>query len=155
MSLKKLRKTNLIKYRNTGVRNTFKYMVEQEESTMRNEPLMPTDEIIIVADTPARKQEDVKVTIEAPVDLLGKDKRSAKKAKKTARKPAKKALKKPKKAKPAKKAQKKPKKAVKKVKRPTKKVAKKTVKRPVKSAPKKPTAKKSGFGKIFQRFKRK
>lgn len=30
MSLKKLRKTNIIKYRNTGKRNTFQYMVQSE-----------------------------------------------------------------------------------------------------------------------------
>ncbi|MBN2367430.1 replication/maintenance protein RepL [Candidatus Woesearchaeota archaeon] len=29
MSLKKLRKTNIIKYKNTGKRNTFKYRVEK------------------------------------------------------------------------------------------------------------------------------
>lgn len=38
MSLKKLRKTNLIKYRNTGVRNTFIYTVEPEGVTVAPPP---------------------------------------------------------------------------------------------------------------------
>ena len=31
MSLKKLRKTNIIKYKNTGKRNTFKYRVDRRK----------------------------------------------------------------------------------------------------------------------------
>lgn len=34
MSLKKLRKTNIIKYINTGVRNTYKYAVEPKKSSV-------------------------------------------------------------------------------------------------------------------------
>ncbi len=34
MSLKKLRKTNIIKYRNTGKRNTFQYMVQSEPAKL-------------------------------------------------------------------------------------------------------------------------
>jgi predicted transcriptional regulator len=42
MSLKKLRKTNIIKYRNTGKRNTFQYMVQSEPAKLaeRTAPLM-------------------------------------------------------------------------------------------------------------------
>jgi hypothetical protein len=35
MSLKKLRKTNIIKYRNTGKRNTFQYMVQSEPAKLQ------------------------------------------------------------------------------------------------------------------------
>ncbi len=37
MSLKKLRKTNLIKYKNTGIRNTYKYMIEPEKNEAQKE----------------------------------------------------------------------------------------------------------------------
>ena len=42
MSLKKLRKTNIIKYRNTGKRNTFQYMVQSEPAKLleRKSPLI-------------------------------------------------------------------------------------------------------------------
>ena len=42
MSLKKLRKTNIIKFRNTGKRNTFQYMVQSEPAKIaeRKTPLL-------------------------------------------------------------------------------------------------------------------
>lgn len=41
MSLKKLRKTNIIKYRNTGKRNTFQYMVQSEPTKLEHKtPMM-------------------------------------------------------------------------------------------------------------------
>jgi hypothetical protein len=42
MSLKKLRKTNIIKFRNTGKRNTFQYMVQSEPAKLaeRKMPIM-------------------------------------------------------------------------------------------------------------------
>jgi hypothetical protein len=44
MSLKKLRKTNLIKYKNTGIRNTFIYTVEPEGVTVQAPPGVPDRE---------------------------------------------------------------------------------------------------------------
>ena len=40
MSLKKLRKTNIIKYRNTGKRNTFQYMVQSEPAKLTERKTM-------------------------------------------------------------------------------------------------------------------
>ena len=42
MSLKKLRKTNIIKFRNTGKRNTFQYMVQSEPAKIaeRKTPML-------------------------------------------------------------------------------------------------------------------
>ena len=46
MSLKKLRKTNIIKYRNTGKRNTFQYMVQSEPAKLaeRKTPMLDSSE---------------------------------------------------------------------------------------------------------------
>jgi len=130
MSLKKLRKTNLIAYENTGVRNTFRYMAETEQTTPTHEPLMPSDEIVVVADLPAVETEEVKVTFDAPPTILKPEKK---------RKPAKKAAKK---AKTKKKA----------AKKPVKKTAKKKAKKPAKKAKtKKKAAKKTAKKKAAKR----
>jgi len=168
MSLKKLRKTNLIQFQNTGVRNTYKYMVEFEEEIPHHEPLMPNDEIEIIG-SPADEQPEVEVVFDQPERILTVAKKATNKktAKKTNKKTAKKkAAKKATKKKTAKKATKRKvvKKAAKKktatktnkktakkktVKKAKKKVAKKTKKKAIKKTTKKAvkkTAKKTAKG---------
>ena len=45
MSLKKLRKTNIIKYRNTGKRNTFQYMVQSEPAKLQERKSMVLEQM--------------------------------------------------------------------------------------------------------------
>ncbi len=164
MSLKKLRKTNLIKYRNTGVRNTFIYTVEPEGVTVPPPPGVADveeEEAQSRPKTPAKNEriipkmvlQEKRVPIVVPRKLMEaklepvKAKPSAKKAKpkkaeKAAKKKVKKTIKKVKKTvkKTNKKLAKTTKKTVKKLKKATKKAVKST-KRVAKKAKK--TVKKS------------
>ena len=176
MSLKKLRKTNLIKYKNTGVRNTFIYTVEPEGITVppppgiieaeehkeerkpaKQERIMPKIVVakrsvpIVVRREPEKKPEAPKAitkkTKPKPKKPMKKGKPKAKPAKKTVKKAPKKT---------------KPKKMKKIVKRTAKKTTRKTVKKAVKKtkpkkatkkpvAPKKTKPKKSFLGRLLRR----
>ena len=167
MSLKKLRKTTLIKYKNTGIRNTFIYTVEPEgvtvapppgiveieepepeaRKTLKVEKIIPKiverrEHVPIVVrrePEPAKPAPTAKNPVKAKKNVVRK---AAKKTvKKAAKKPTKKTVKKPiKKAVKKTAGRKRPikKKVVRKAaKKPTKKLAKKTVKKAVKKAKKK------------------
>jgi hypothetical protein len=64
MSLKKLRKTNIIKFRNTGKRNTFQYMVQSEPTKITIERKTPLLEIASVGSMELNK---VKVKIKPKI----------------------------------------------------------------------------------------
>ncbi len=57
MSLKKLRKTNLIKYKNTGIRNTFIYTVEPEGVSVSPPPGVTEKEAPPAEDSQPRNQQ--------------------------------------------------------------------------------------------------
>ncbi len=176
MSLKKLRKTNLLKYKNTGVRNTFIYTVEPEGVTVAPPPgIVEAEEKAEERSKPALRAEKIlpKMVVQrksVPLVVAREEPRPAKKkapkkAKTAAKKPVKKRVVKNRPAKKTKKPVKKsPKKATKRItkkstKKPakrtperTKKTVKKAMKRPTKKAVKRPVKKvKKTAGKIVKK----
>jgi len=137
MSLKKLRKTNLIKFKNTGVRNTFIYTVEPEGVTV----LPPPGIIEAVKQEEERKPPKTEKILpkvvmprrSVPLVVRREPEPAAKPAK---RKAAKKAVKK---AKPKKAKRVRPKRTVRKVARKTVKKAKPKKAKRVKRAAKRAT----------------
>ncbi len=139
MSLKKLRKTNLLKYKNTGVRNTFIYTVEPEGVTVAPPPgIVEAEGKAEEKPKPAPRAEKIlpKMVMQrksVPIVVAREESKPARKAPKKAPEKAPKAAAKKKMAK--KKAVKKPaKKAVRKAMKKVPKAITKTTKKPLKKA---------------------